>query len=676
MEKDYNYYMTTQKIVRDLVHEYIDLTRFELELIDNASFQRLKDVRQLTCHHVYPEARHTRFEHSLGVLELTRKALNHLNRNGLLFHPEKKEKVISDQLIFNTCIAALLHDVGHCPFSHMGEGEFNQMQVQNKMLEVLMEYSSVFIDIPESFEKLLDSFKDNKETNLGCVHEQLSCIVIMKNYYEILSTVRFESKEDNKVISIDFEFLIRCIIGMEYDVNTVEEFNKYKVCNAMIRLINSSIFDMDKLDYIMRDSHFTGIGTPKIDTKRLFRNMYFDDKYSIFFTSKAVPSLQNMIDARDGLYMYVYNHHAVVFSDFLNTYIVRRITHCMELLDRLFEANQIDETKQIKNKITQIVDFVPKDYLFSIDSILKAYRSDGDWLSVLNNIHLHYDLVTNDSLINRFRECGIELDNYENEFKDRIQNTIEIVHQLRTRQFLKPWWKTVFEFSNFMQTHFPDDNIRKEVGNCICSGGNLKGENRLKASEFRSQIAKHVVFITTELKKQKCSQLIAALSEGEFFIVQRSTRFFAPDTIEKLGVCLKASEMTGTPKDAEYKFQDYYVKALTRIIPQKDYSALYAKEGFYVFTAPVEKYKSLINNPIDIDLKQAGTEQKVGSPIQVHYKCIEKIFVYVVTSLLKEGEQRFVETFQKGTPEELKERENKHKQEMAKEFINLYCKEK
>ena len=77
----------------------------------------------------------------------------------------------------------------------------------------------------------------------------------------------------------------------------------------------------------MRDAMFTGIGTPTIDTHRLFRNMHLTEQYELVFTSKAVPALQNMIESRDGLYMYVYNHQAVVLSDFMNSYILRRLSH-------------------------------------------------------------------------------------------------------------------------------------------------------------------------------------------------------------------------------------------------------------------------------------------------------------------------------------------------------------
>lgn len=71
-------YFAPRKVIRDLAHGYVRLTKFELEIIDQAPFQRLKDIRQLTCQQVYPAARHTRFEHSLGVMELTRRAIDEI----------------------------------------------------------------------------------------------------------------------------------------------------------------------------------------------------------------------------------------------------------------------------------------------------------------------------------------------------------------------------------------------------------------------------------------------------------------------------------------------------------------------------------------------------------------------------------------------------------------------
>jgi HD superfamily phosphohydrolase len=629
-----SYYFEPVKIVRDLVHEYVNLTRFDLEIIDTVSFQRLKDVRQLTCQHVYPSARHTRFEHSLGVLELTRKAIKYLNQNGIIINnsTEISKPVLNDNLQFNAALAALLHDVGHCPFSHMGETEFDSEEVREFLLELIKKYLD-----NQKCDELIKLISQENAKGIGSVHEQLSCIVILENYYDILFELSKHSelskedidKEDTCYLETDFELIIRCILGIEYNISNIDLFEQNKEKNVIVRLINSSIFDMDKLDYIMRDSFFTGIGTPLIDTKRLFKNMFFNDKLSLVFTSKAVPALQNMIDSRDGLYMYVYNHHAVIFSDFIYTYIARRMSHNAEdflsiVYPEINEEGMKDELDQFQ---IFMLGLVPKPYLFSVGAVVEGYRSDSDWLSLINIVYTRKkdsrEFLFN-TLYSELKEYGIDpLQADVEKLTDKIQKALDLIDKLMNRDFLKPWWKTVFEFSNFMHQYFRDDIIRNQVGKFICDGGKFK----LDAAEFRSQIAKHVIYITKKLSEVKFVGLIKPLSEGDFFVIQRSTRFFAPDTIEKLEIALKSSEITGPPIDIHYKTQEYYIKTLTNIIPQKDYSSIYAKEGFYIFSVPVST---------EYD------EQKRKK----HYKLIEQIFAFVATKLIQDGEQAFLRNFQ------------------------------
>ena len=66
------------KVIKDLVHDYIEIDTFFESLINTKYFQRLRNIRQLTCQHVYPSANHTRFEHSLGVYHLSRRCLGAL----------------------------------------------------------------------------------------------------------------------------------------------------------------------------------------------------------------------------------------------------------------------------------------------------------------------------------------------------------------------------------------------------------------------------------------------------------------------------------------------------------------------------------------------------------------------------------------------------------------------
>ena len=98
--------------IRDQLYDRIEMSAEELALLNTHPFQRLERIQQLGfASRVWPGARHTRFEHSLGVLFLARKALSHLRtRYGDAVVPLDSARTVA--------AAALLHDVGHYPFSH------------------------------------------------------------------------------------------------------------------------------------------------------------------------------------------------------------------------------------------------------------------------------------------------------------------------------------------------------------------------------------------------------------------------------------------------------------------------------------------------------------------------------------------------------------------------------
>ena len=99
--------------ITDPIHRYIRITDLEKKLIDTEAFQRLRKIRQLAgAHLVYPSAQHTRFEHSLGVMHLAGLAAETLLDKGYITYKEDVESLR---------IAALLHDIGHGPFSHLFE---------------------------------------------------------------------------------------------------------------------------------------------------------------------------------------------------------------------------------------------------------------------------------------------------------------------------------------------------------------------------------------------------------------------------------------------------------------------------------------------------------------------------------------------------------------------------
>ncbi|ENN95975.1 metal dependent phosphohydrolase [Methanocaldococcus villosus KIN24-T80] len=114
------------KVIRDAIHKDIYLTDEEMEVIDTEEFQRLRNIKQTGLTYlVYPSANHTRFEHSLGCLYIANKMANKIKRE-------------VDVDIETVRLSALLHDIGHPPFSHTLEiFGYNHEEVGKKIIKKL-----------------------------------------------------------------------------------------------------------------------------------------------------------------------------------------------------------------------------------------------------------------------------------------------------------------------------------------------------------------------------------------------------------------------------------------------------------------------------------------------------------------------------------------------------------
>jgi HD superfamily phosphohydrolase len=190
-----------EKVFKDPVHSYVYVQeKLIWDLINSAEFQRLRRIRQLgTTYLTFHGAEHSRFSHSLGVYEITRRIISQFERYNYPDWP-KEERIVA-------LCAALLHDIGHAPFSH--------------------------------------SIEDIFETD----HEQWTVKILLGN------------TEINKTLSA---------YSAELPQQIADVIRKTYTKSIVVSLISSQL-DADRMDYLLRDAYFTGTDYGNFDLERILR---------------------------------------------------------------------------------------------------------------------------------------------------------------------------------------------------------------------------------------------------------------------------------------------------------------------------------------------------------------------------------------------------------------------
>ena len=227
--------MDGYKIINDPVFGFIKIRMGLIyDIVQHPLFQRLNRINQLgLASVVYPGARHTRFQHSLGALYLMSEAVKSLKEKGVYIFDSEEEAVK---------IAILLHDIGHGPFSHVLE-------------HTLMH---------------------------GISHEDISLLMMEQINRE-------KHGELNLAISIFKD---------EYP-------------NKIFHQLISSQLDMDRLDYLRRDSFFTGVTEGNIGSARIIKMLNVKDD-RLVIESKGIYSIENFLTTRRLMYWQVYLHRTAV----------------------------------------------------------------------------------------------------------------------------------------------------------------------------------------------------------------------------------------------------------------------------------------------------------------------------------------------------------------------------
>lgn len=318
-----------EKRLKDPIYGYITIPEeYVNRIIDTAPFQRLRRISQTSYSPLYPSAMHNRFVHSLGVYHLGNLVANQLTVELSKLNDNVGIDFMTYLKLFK--LACLLHDVGHAPFSHTGEDFFlnNEREYEYLHEQLIREAGSS--------ERFMNDIPKNPSLS-AAPHEIMSAFIGIKEYGSMLDEL---NKSEGR------EFFARCITGYMYrDGNTDSDIK-----NCFISLLNSKVIDIDKLDYLLRDSYITGFDTIKIDYRRLIDSLTIVKKkehYKIAYYKSAVSVIENVVYAHDSERKWIQNHPAVLYEVYILRHVIFLLSNKLDSGGKkLFSAETLSRVVQ------------------------------------------------------------------------------------------------------------------------------------------------------------------------------------------------------------------------------------------------------------------------------------------------------------------------------------------
>ena len=273
--------------ILDNVHGFIPFTETEKKIMNTQLFKRLQSIKQLSVvNWIFPGSEHTRFIHSLGVMHLADKIAISLN----LSLEERR----------TLRLAGLLHDIGHYPLSHVCEAPYKKPM----FLEDLSD-SDLCKNINSNVCGEINTFSVGGKTTLmsksdGRHHEVIGSLIV-RNNPEIRQLVIDECQNEHAP-----EIISDIIIG---------NVERAETDPLLVQIIHSEL-DADGIDYLMRDSTFSGTSFGSFEIDQLIRCLsvgYVGDKRILCITPKGIAAAdQYLINKFFAYSQIVFNRHIVI----------------------------------------------------------------------------------------------------------------------------------------------------------------------------------------------------------------------------------------------------------------------------------------------------------------------------------------------------------------------------
>ena len=257
------------RVIRDEIHRDILVPSSHAKIIDTREFQRLRSIQQLsTCEYVFPAATHNRFSHSLGAYYLAKELTFSIN--------EVKPETISKDDAELVHLAALLHDIGHPPYSHLLETP-----------DVFATYHS-----HEHWGRLL---LESKDTEIGAALREVIGEQRLNRLFALMDG-------KNECDGVDIPPFMKEIV--------------------------SSQLDVDRMDYLVRDQANTGAQIGGFDIARVFRALRVGDNGHFYVKNWGLPAIEAYLVTRYHMYNQVYFHKVNMLTQ---NYLVKMLSRARVL---------------------------------------------------------------------------------------------------------------------------------------------------------------------------------------------------------------------------------------------------------------------------------------------------------------------------------------------------------
>lgn len=305
--------------IQDPIHGSIRLGPIERGIIDHPLFQRLHGLRQNSLLYlVFPSANHTRFDHSLGVMWIASNFFDAIISNqkkvcsagqarkiyqkGYRVDDQKMRQIFTElnQTPYHRIIlraAALFHDIGHGPFSHLFDKFFPALD-EVKSLLTSQQYKHIYTG--------LSGFEKTKGLE-PISHEIFSCIIATRVLNDIAKTLRDHGINIDEAVKDVCAAIDVCVRPSERSTS-----HTYNLATLLHDIISSEI-DADRMDYLMRDSHMCGVNYGHYDQDRILKSMCAyatlkDRSIRAAIRYSGVGALEDLLIARYQMHAQIYGH--------------------------------------------------------------------------------------------------------------------------------------------------------------------------------------------------------------------------------------------------------------------------------------------------------------------------------------------------------------------------------